>query len=347
MNDNKSTKKSILTYLVIGLLVVVISIILIFLFGKLSVVITNKANTYYRALYEENVSGFSSPWYVDGLHKVDESFIYNLEPTDSNCVYVIGSSLSSNAVDDATLSLDNQYEIKNLVCGYGCYRSDRIFVNLAEHIGLIKSNDIVKYEISYTSFRDSDMTITESVLNKWGKYTVDSDDLSIKEGSVLLSPVYDINVELLKIQNSWELLMSWYDQKKHPDRYPLPSGLGNFKNNYFNYETVASGCHYTDEYKDSVLEDLTNLNSKYNLVVEISPLPDGLLKTEYGTQYNECVENELIPFLEENGIRYRDLRFKYSDDMFIDGVHMSHDAAINYTKELNEYLNDYIHEINK
>ena len=344
-NTQLNNKNGIFQYLKIGFLIVLVAFAFIFLLGKVSEKITAYADNYYRNYFLNEEPGFSAPWYVKGLHKVDEAFIYNLSKDYNPHVFLIGSSVSSNSIDADTVSLNENYTYKALVCGNGCYRSNRIFINMGEKAGLFTDKDIIKYEVSFSTFRDSEKTITETVLDKWGKYSV-NEDLTINENSLLKSPLYRINVELIKIQNVWEIFTSWWEQTNHPDRYPLPRGYANFKNNYFNYDAVADSCHFTEEYAESVLKDIDELNDKYVEVVEISPLPQGLLNTDYGQLVNEFIDNELIPHLDKKGIRYRDLRNAFEDREFADGVHLSYEAEVKYTNELNDYMNDVISEIN-
>ena len=344
MNQSEENKKGIISYLVIGISIVIIAVILIFALGKCSELVTEYANNYYRQFFIDEEPGFSSPWYVKGLHKVDEAFIYSTKPIKGNAVYVVGSSVSSNSIDEETESLDDGYVYRTLVCGNGCHRSNRILINLGREAGLFKLDDIIKYEVSFSTFRDVEKTISETVIDKWGKYSV-NDDLSIDENTVFLAPLYAINIELIKIQNTWELITSWWEQTNHEDRYPLPRGYGNFKNNYFNYDAVADSCNYSDKYAESVIEDIDGLHEEYNTVVEISPIPRGLLETEYGQKLNTFIEQELIPHLDENGITYRDLRNDFDDSEFADGVHLSYEAELSYTKQLNEDMNKIIKSI--
>ena len=158
----------------------VISIALIFALGKLSEIITDYANRYYMSYYTEEIPGFSSPWYINGLHRVDEAFLLNLKSTNDNTVYAIGSSLTSNDINDETVDL-NGYVLKKLVCGNGSHRSNRILYNLGEESGIYKDKDIIKYEVSYSTFRNVEKTITESILDKWGKYSVDENlEITVK-----------------------------------------------------------------------------------------------------------------------------------------------------------------------
>lgn len=78
------------------------------------------------------------------------------------------------------------------------------------------------------------------------------------------------------------------------------------------------------------------------MVIELSPIPQGLLATDYGKEYNYYVDNELIPKLISNGIQYLDYRYRYEDSEFADGVHLGYNAGIDYTNELNKDLNNII-----
>lgn len=339
-------KRSIINYILTGMMVIAVAVAIIFVLGNVSEKILDKLNNNYRIMFVEGEKGFSAPWYENGLHRVDEAFINTLAENNNSIapnlnsrrtVFVLGSSVSSNAIDMETAR--NIY--RTLVCGNGCYRSNRVLINLAEIENLIKSDDIVKYEVSFSTFRNSDYTITESIMDKWGKYSV-REDLSVKKNPIIFAPVYAINVQLIKMQNVWELCMSLIEQKRHPDRYPEPIGVGNFKNYYFNYESVAELCHFDNAYAESVEEDIAYLNGKYNTIVELGPLPDGLSNTEYGKILNEYIDNELIPYLETNNYVYRDVRRSFDDSEYTDGVHLDYEATKKYTRELDEYIDGFV-----
>lgn len=332
-------KENFLTKYFLALLsVFLLAVLIIFSLGKISEKITEKTDSFYFDYYLNEEPGFSSPWYKKGLHRVDESFIYSLKKTDKKTLYAIGSSFTSNNINDETVDL-NGYDYKCLVCGNGNYRSSKILYNLGKKADIFKPEDIIKYEVSYSSFRDNNNTITESVVNKWGKYSV-NDDLEIKENPKVFDLAYRLNIELIKIQNVWELVCSYFEQQTHKERYPTPRGYGNYKNYYFNYESVADSCFICEEYEKTVLNDIDEINSNYTTTVEISPLQEGLLNTEFGTEVNRFIEEDLIPYLDKKGISYIDYRFDYDDSEFADGVHLSYKSTIKHTEKLNQFINE-------
>lgn len=330
-------ENGLISYLVVIFTILIFAVVLIFCLGRIAEIITEKTDSYYLGYFKNEEPGFSSPWYEKGLHRVDEAFVYGLNKSDKNTVYAIGSSFTSNNINDETVDL-NDYDIAFMVCGNGNYKSNKILFNLLESESLIKPDDIVKYEVSYSTFRDVSNTITESVLNKWGKYSVD-DELHVTKNSSIFAPVYNINIELIKIQNLWELLVSFWEQNNHPSRYPDPKGYANYKNNYFNYDAVADSCYICEVFEEQVISDISEINGKCNTIIELSPIPQGLIETEFGTEVNRYIDEDLIPYLEKNNIKYIDLRFDYDDSDFADGVHLSYKSTIEYTKKLNDYLN--------
>lgn len=325
----------VFTVLVIGIL----ALFLLFLGGKGAVAITDAANDYYLTYYKEGIEGFVSPWYKDGLHIVDEEFIDELEQLKEheNNIITIGSSMSVIPLREEEVDLDGDYRYLFLVCGNGSWRSDQIMDNLVRQADGYDPSDIVKFEVSFSTFRDMEKSITETTLDKWGKYSVGK-NLSVKENSLVERPLYWVNLQLLRMQNVWELFISWMEQLRNPE----PKGLGNFKNNYFNYEGVADSCNMTEEMKESVEKEILRLNQDSNLVVELSCLPPGLAATDFGKELNGYIDGELIPILQENEIPYFDYRNDYTDEEFADGVHLSYDAACRYTRKLNEDLNKWI-----
>lgn len=320
-------KKGKISYCIVGIIILFVAVVFIRLAAVISVAITNKANEKYMPMYINEERGYSSPWYKNGLHIVDEGFIdeiAKLKRTDK-AVVALGSSMSRIPFNEDNAALADGYNYIFLVCGNGCYRSDRIFINLLNEEDLIDKDKIFKYEISFSTFRNTDMTIAESSIDKWGRYSV-GDDLSVEKSTMLKAPLYELNKDLLRIQNVGELYFT----------------ENNFCNNYFNYEAVADSCNMEDYMKASVKDDLLFLSDKAKCVVELSPLPEGLLNTEYGKKLNTYIDDELIPFLDGEQIPYVDYRFDYDDSEFADGVHLSYNAGVSYTKKLNDDLNKII-----
>lgn len=317
----------------------VVALFLLYLGGKGAIAVTDAANEYYLSYYKEGVEGFVSPWYKDGLHIVDEEFIDELDQLKEheNNIITIGSSMSVIPLREEEVALEEDYRYLFLVCGNGSWRSDQIMDNLVRRADGYDASDIVKFEVSFSTFRDMEKSITETTLDKWGKYSVGR-NLAVRENSLIERPVYWVNIQLLRIQNVWELFVSWLEQIRMPE----PKGLGNFKNNYFNYEGVADSCNMTDAMKESVEKEILRLNQDSNLVVELSCLPAGLAATDFGEKLNAYIDGEMIPLLEQNGIPYLDYRRDYADEEFADGVHLSYEAACRYTRKLNDDLNEII-----
>lgn len=320
--------------------VLLTALAVIFGLSVLAVKYTDSLNEEYRDDFERDERGIASPWYKNGLHIVDEGFIDELDlakKSSKRRVYALGSSLSIISCGGDRPEFGDAAEMIYLVCGNGCYRSDWILYNLIKCENLVKSDDVVKLEISFSTFRDSYKTITEATLGKWKKYTV-GDDLSVKREPDIFAPVWAVNRALLKLQNAWELLDS--------DREQLISGKepvpGNFKNNYFNYSAVADSCNMTDEMKESVRSLIDTVDNDCNLVIELSPLPEGLADTEYGIKLERYIDDELIPYLQKKGIAYFDYRDGMEDDDFADGVHLDYASSKVYVKRVEKDVNSVL-----
>lgn len=343
--NGRDMKRQIAQYLGSVFAICLVAIGIILLLGSFSVKITDKLNSKYLADYKNDVQGVSSPWYKNGFHIVDESFISELDEIDNSSknVITIGSSLSMIPFQQQEAELPDGYEYHFLICGNGSWKSDRILYNLIKADSGIKKDDIVKLELSYSTFRNPNTTITESILDKWGKYSVDKDSYEIVSNSRLLLPAYYINEQLIKIQNVWELGYSCIEQlSDETDSYDNRIIPGNFRNNYFNYDSVAASCYIDDDMKSFMKEFIEEINSENKLIIEISPLPEGLCDTEYGSRFDEYVDDELIPFLNDSGIRYFDYRADYANEDYSDGVHLGYEAGVAYTKKMNEDLKNVI-----
>jgi len=326
-------------YIEVGLIIAVACILTLSALTLFSIKLTDALNINYMEPYMNGEAGFISPWYEDGLHMVDEYFLEEVDNIqDSRNVIVYGSSVSAISIDKQKLSPEDGYRYEFLVCGNGCHRSNRIMDNLVRTKHSYTKDDIVKYEISFSTFRSMDNSITETVINKWKKYSVDKESLEVTENTPLGAPLYLLNKNLIKIQNSWELFDSWRKQIGDPQ----PKAVGNFKNYYFTYTTVAADCCMEDYMQENVERQLQELNNDATLLVELAPTPPGLQATDYGVILNDYIDNRLIPMMEENNIRYTDLRNIFPDEKFGDGVHLGYEAKEEYTQIINDTVNDII-----
>lgn len=142
----------VFTVLVIG----AIALFLLYMGGKGAIAVTDAANEYYLSYYKQGVEGFVSPWYRDGLHIVDEEFIDELDQLKEhkNNIITIGSSMSVIPLREEEIDLADDYRYLFLVCGNGSWRSDQIMDNLVRHADGYDASDIVKFEVSFSTFRD-------------------------------------------------------------------------------------------------------------------------------------------------------------------------------------------------
>lgn len=331
-------------YIVMALSAVFIAGLFLFGLARVSIAYTEALNEKYKSAYESGERGISSPWYEKGYHVVDESFINTLgdfdEAGDDLNIISLGSSLSRISFLKKEAKAPDGYRYAFLVCGNGCYKSDRQLYELYR-LNRNNENDYIKLEVSYSTFRSMNTSITETILDKWGKYSIDEDG-KVKENTVLLTPVYALNKELIRVQNSWELLYDAANQYLHRGDDSEEIIPGNFRNNYFNYETVADGIYIQPEIKDDFSALIKEIAESNHLIIEISPMPNGLAQTENGQEFVSYVDNELLPYLMDNEITYFDYRNEFSDDEFCDGVHLGYKAAVKYTQQLNEDLNGVI-----
>jgi len=293
----------------------------------------------------------TSPWYDEGYHIVDESILAELpamKKRDKNIVS-IGSSLSVISFNRDEAQLPDGYEYSMLVCGNGSWKSDRQLYNLAVADDAIGSDDIIKLEMSYSTFRDAYTTITKTTVDKWGRYGIDDEepenDETVTANPAVFGPIYFLNKEMVRIQDVWELGRDAAQQAYYGLR-GIDVGHrfipGNFWNNYFAYDAVAATCNMKDEYKSYMTDTMELIRKDHTLIVELSPLPAGLAQTDYGKELTEYYEEELIPYLESEGITYFDYRDDFDDSEFADGVHLGYSAGVKYTRQLNKDISAFI-----
>lgn len=331
-------KKGIRIYVLICAAVILAACLLIHGIALLSVGILDRLDEKYLSYYKENRKGVSAPWYRDGLHIVDEGFIRELEeksPQKAD-VIAIGSSMTIMPFNPKKAE-DNGYAYRFLVCGNGCWKSDRQLYELYREAGCENEDDIIKLEVSFSTFRDMETTITQTILDKWDKYSVFGEE-RIRQEPGWLSPVYALNLDLMRIQNLWEIGkdMAFGDEDPFGSGERIP---GNFLNNYFSYEAVAESCNMTADMKEYMKDLMEDISSDHRLVVELSPLPAGLAATDFGQQLTAYMDEELIPCLEERGIPYFDYRYDYRDSEYCDGVHLGYEASLRYTGKLRKDMN--------
>lgn len=333
------------------LIILVVAFLIVAGLEKASVAFLDYENDRYEKEYIAGEKGVSSPWYRDGLHIVDEGFIDELSymKKSDRSVVSIGSSLSIISFQSEEAKLPEEYDYHFLVCGNGSWKSDGILYSLAKEAEAISEDDIIKLEMSFSTFRDVETTITESTLNKWKRYKV-LDDGRVKKMPFPGEYVSCLNDKLLRIQNSWEILsdLASMEQAKLKGQLNYETVIpGNFRNNYFNYDAVAGSCHMNNEMQEYMEDLVVEISDNHMLVVELSPIPQGLLETEYGKDFNLYIDKEFIPFLDREGIKYLDYRYDYSDDEYADGVHLNYNAGVKYTNKLNMDLKDIIENSNE
>ncbi len=330
-------KQSLIKYTAIILAVLAMGVVFLLLMSGVSVSVLDSLNSKYSAMYREGERGVSSPWYRDGYHIVDESFIDELSALKApgRSIISLGSSLSVISFMRSAAKSPEGYDYRFLVCGNGCYKSDRQLYELYKVAAGGEKDDVIKLEVSYSTFRDMDTTITQTVVDKWGAYEIDSLG-TVHEKTPLLLPVYELNKSLIKIQNLFELeedlREQWYKGLRGDgDGKLIP---GNFRNNYFNYETVAASCHMDEAMQAELLSLVEEISAEHRLIVELSPLPPSLAATDYGRRFTAYVEGELVPQLEDREIDVLDYRDDYGDGDFCDGVHLGYEGAAAYTEKL-------------
>ena len=338
----------ILTYIKMTAVVIIMAVFWIFLASRGAVAITELCDDHYYEIFRTGAKGYIAPWYTNGLHVVDEGFISELDrltsdKNKSGNIIAIGSSLTALEFDPVKQKerLRDSYDMYIFVSGGGSWKTNIILDNLIRKNYKYTKKDIVKVEVSYSTFHHAaGTTIAESAIDKWGKYSVGK-SFDIKENNKLLSPLYALNVDLMKIQNVWELLLSYCSV----DERRANMGPGNYRNNFFNHEGVAKSFAVTDDKVTRIESQLLQLANDTNVVVEFSPMAPGLKATDNGKEYNKFIKKHMKPFCKKHGIKYLDYRGKYPEEAFVDGAHLSYDASIRYTLKLDHDLNSIIDEI--
>ncbi len=307
---------------------------------------TELCDTHYYSAYKKDNRGYIAPWYTNGLHIVDEGFINSMDRLEHDTdipghVFVIGSSLSAMEYDPVKQHLRNNYGMYMFASGSGSWRTNIILDNLIRTKWEYTDKDIVKLEVSYSTFRNADdETIAESSIEKWGKYHV-TEDFQIEENTPLLQPLYDLNVNMIKVQNMWEIISTYFS----PTYRNAKIGPANYRNNYFNHEGTAEHIAVTEDKIESVTSQIKDLSSKTNVVIELSPIAPGLRDTESVSEYMKYVDEELKPWLKENKVPCLDYRELFPEKEFIDGAHLSYKASLRYTRRMNQDLNNMIRKI--
>ena len=329
-------KKGLFSYFAILIPAMGLAVLLLAVLSKGSSALLEAMNVKYMAQYRAGERGISSPWYEDGYHIVDEGFMRELEliGENDNNIISLGSSMSVIPFSRQEAEGD-PHSYRFLVCGNGCWRSDIQLYNMYCASGFAHEGDIIKLEVSFSTFRPMELSITRSVTDKWGAYIIDDED-NVRPAAAPLAPVYALNRSLIRLQNVFELEEDargqvWDNFVKGTDRPVVP---GNFRNDYFNYQAVADSCGMDEDMKQKMEQLIDRIASEHVLVVELSPLPGGLADTAYGRQLEDYIETELIPLLYKKGIRVLDYRRDFADEDFCDGVHPGYEAGIRYTRKL-------------
>ena len=103
------------------------------------------------------------------------------------------------------------------------------------------------------------------------------------------------------------------------------------------WNTFTKDFEYIDEEQKKEFEDkILELEERTNVVVNFVYITQAHADSNEGIIFNEYIENELKPFLEEHGISYIDSRNVFDWEDYEDRAHLTKEAQLKYTDFMKE-----------
>lgn len=231
-------------------------------------------------------------------------------------IIVYGASTSIAGICD-----DMTDKVVKICGGSATIDSYRLLRGFAQAEGLVlREDDVIMIDISPVLFKKTVLSsdVVASALKYGNVYEV-SEDLSIKRSFASgLKRFYALGAR--NIGKSAEYLKE-YIRSGSLDALFTPA-----VNNYARYDRLLS---FDEGRKDSVRDFITSFDCK--VVVNILYGSSSLFESKAGQTFNEYVDTELIPFLNERGIGYVDTRTLIPDSMYVDNTHIDRKGREIYT----------------
>lgn len=317
------------TYLIIITLIIALSLIFIQLLALGSKQYTASIDAQYAFKSQQPNSPYIVPGVIGQGMGLDYLMTIPGHTEDHNFI-LFGTSTAIVGPLKSELQLPEGFTFINASSGSATISGMIVMKNFLQKKNYqLTSQDIVKIDISPATFgaKKLDQEVITSALEYGGVFEV-GDDMTVT--SSILSPLYQ-NI-------SWNAR----DIQKAGEYFYVNATEHSFDSIYLTPEMNFKGYHkllnFSKEKKGLVENFITETAAETSLIVDIVYMHPQLQTAEAGILFNRYIDEELIPYLENNNIQYRDNRFLFSESDFVDGTHLNYQARERYTASINEDL---------
>ena len=253
-------------------------------------------------------------------------YVHTIDIYDSGYIITFGASTSILGMLEDELNTSLIY--RDASSGSASIQSMMIMKNYLE----LKNDDIlstciIKVDISPVIFKDAhyENEVITSALEYASIYDV-HDDLSVTRN--IFSPISQFyGMGTRYIEKAYEYFRAKKDWSI--DELFLPA-IGDWSQ-YHRQMTI------TQTKKEMVMSFITDIPID-NCIVDILYQNNELKESQAGLKFNEYIDDELIPFLNENYISFIDSRDSVDSSYFLDSNHLSYEGRVLYTRYIDNEL---------
>lgn len=166
-------------------------------------------------------------------------------------------------------------------------------------------------------------------INTWGDFYVNQ-DLELERKSYWTSA---IKRYLFAIEHNIDTLVNTLTLKVHA----LEDKPEVYEAQLEEWNTFTKDFEYIDEAQKKAFEEkILELEQKTNVVVNFVYITQAHADSKEGVIFNQYIDQELKPFLEEHGIAYIDSRNVFAWEDYEDRAHLTQEGQLKYTDFMKE-----------
>jgi len=345
-------------------------LVLLIVFAPIYTTCFFAASVYNNYEYNKAVDQFNNGLLLDkpiqGNLPREFNIVYNdiNQLSDHNNIFLIGSSTVMYGLLSYESTIPENWSIHNMAIGGGVSVSEMmLMINYLNSYANHKpdKSDVIVIHIFYPSFKvapENEQYITQ-IIEAYGVYSIDKnlqvhgympdiyrEWMSSKEtirmaidsftGINMFSFSGSLLTKLLKISNNITNFFLKTQVQPSVDSYNSiytyhsPAQIVEYKDFWTRFTASIPG--YPNSETEKFKDFLAKLNSQTNVIVVNMYLPSWQRDIEKQKGYEEWMQSDLVPFLEENQIAYVDFSNSFKDEEYADSGHLNKAGREHFTK---------------
>lgn len=256
-------------------------------------------------------------------------YIYRFPQISGSKIVLYGASTSIVGLLDDGLS--SQYELLRACSGSATIQAYQVMKSYLETENMqANEDDLVKIDISPVLFKKNTLKneVIVSALEYASLYEVSSQLEVSRQPFYHISRLFGLNSR--RMQKAYEYVCQYFQDGNYDALFTTNA------NQWDGYEKLLSFDQGTKKQIESFILSYAN----NHVVVDVLYMHSSLIDSEAGRLFNEYVDQELIPFLEENQIHYIDSRLAVDDQYYIDNTHLNYQGCQIYTAYVDQKLKE-------